>query len=170
MIPEEAFLFAPSEHFGGRRLQMFSWRVERASWWVMGGTLLLAMLGLFSEGWLSRATAASDDGGLVVEYERFVRAQYKTRIEIRARPAEDGTLTLWLSSEHLAAFTVEHMTPPPSRVVIGPQGQEWVFQVAPGTAQAVLTVHAQVEKAGVLRGRIGLAGHGTVDVRQWSYP
>lgn len=76
--------------------QQHEWRVQRLGWIAALVVLLAAALGLFGGDILSQATAG--EGGLVVEYDRFIRFGAPTTLLLRLSPeaVADGAVGVWL--------------------------------------------------------------------------
>lgn len=73
-------------------VQQRHWRLERAGWVVFLVIVLLALLGVFSQGVLSLTTARSADAALAVDYQRFERNSAASEITVRLR-GEPGQAT-----------------------------------------------------------------------------
>jgi hypothetical protein len=92
-------------------------RVERLGWGMMFAILIAALLGLFGSGPLSRASAASSESGLRVEYSRFARRDAHTRILVHLDPARvaDDVLRIRLGGDFVERVIVQSITPAPER-------------------------------------------------------
>jgi hypothetical protein len=78
--------------------QRREWRAQRFGWWALTVFVAAAALGVFGGGPLSRATAASADGGLRLDYDRFVRSGAPARmlVHVAGSPAPDPGRALHL--------------------------------------------------------------------------
>lgn len=133
--------------------QRTSWRVQRVGWCTLGLILVLATLGAFGGGPLSRTTARSADASLSVRYQRVWRMESPATLEFTARPDRNGDIDLALDGGFLAATSLGEMLPEPARVTAFPGGQRFHFRAddrAPVTLRLILTAH----RMGRLRTRV----------------
>jgi hypothetical protein len=117
--------------------QRREWRAQQIGWLA---------LGLFGGGPLSSARAATADGGLAVEYQRFVRAGAAQRLRFEIATPGAGPVELRLSRGYLDAVRVEHVLPSPASTSATPEWTTFVF--APGTR--TVTVDGEATEAGRL--------------------
>jgi hypothetical protein len=111
--------------------QRREWRAQQIGWLALGLFLAAALGGLFGGGPLSSARAATADGGLAVEYQRFVRAGAAQRLRFEIATPGAGPVELRLSRGYLDAVRVEHVLPSPASTSATPEWTTFVF--APGT-------------------------------------
>lgn len=109
-------------------IQHQEWWAYRIGWTLMALILLAGLLGVWGQGVVSRAEVTSPDGRLEVSYERFVRNQAATTLEIRFPPrvAEQGTIHLFINQNYLTAHDVDAITPDPESVTV--QGKDFVYE------------------------------------------
>lgn len=149
--------------------QRVQWRVERIGWTVLVLFLVLALAGVFAAGPLARATATDTAGRMLVDYPRFVRNGAAARLEVHVTPDGTGTFTLALDRAFMRAFTLSTVQPAPKLSRTGPQGIELTFgAAADGPGSVYITVTPQ--GVGVADTRIGVAGRGQAQLRQFIYP
>jgi hypothetical protein len=118
--------------------QLRDWRAERVGWCVMGILVILACLGLFSNGPLSKTTARDETRRLSVEHERFYRfgASSDMRWSVEAAPGTETTIAV--NREFIEAFTLESITPAPSRMVGTADGVRLTFTREEGASLDVV--------------------------------
>jgi hypothetical protein len=149
--------------------QRATWRAERIGWTVLWLIVVLALLGLFSNGLLSTASVESPAGDLRVTYERFQRNGTLAEIKLEAAPQSGQQLAIRIGTQILDASTIETITPRPQaeRGIAG--GIEFVFAVEPGEP---LTVYVNVRPRGVgfLAGGIGIGESRPARLSQFIYP
>jgi hypothetical protein len=133
--------------------------------------IAVAMSGLLGEGPLSRWTAATSDGRLVVRYPRIVRRQAETLIHLTIRPAPtDPIIRLWLERPLLEMAELDEVIPEPLRMVADGQGVTMVFQRRPGPEAVHVLLHVRVRGPGRHRGVIRLDGGESLELRHWVLP
>lgn len=152
--------------------QRRKWIVERVGWGAMALIILGALIGLFGTGPFSSAKATAVDAPLSVEYDRFGRlmSPLQLRVRIGAGAVQDDEIRLWLDQAYLERVRIQHITPEPSRVEIGPERYVYVFQAVEDNIPTVLTFHMETQKFGLIRARMGLAGKQTLEFTQFIYP
>ncbi|WP_220814335.1 hypothetical protein [Pseudomonas paralcaligenes] len=154
------------EHIGVQRVQ---WKLERAGGWILLGIMVLTLLGVFSRGPLSSATAVSPNGNLTVEYERFLRngATFTMVISVRGNPGEMQRIDL--SGEMLEGTTIESIQPSPDQVSTH-RRTGFSLDIRPD-AEGYARVHLSLRADGVGRYRSQVSnGSSKVDLAQFIYP
>jgi hypothetical protein len=158
------------------RFDRRSGRVQRVAWVVFALVLAAALLGAFGNGWLSTQRARSADGALEVEYERFVRFQSPTEIELRVAAAPDGPVRLWIDRAWLERLQPDLVVPEPESRELGRDGLVMVFRPLRPGEPIVVTLRLQVERLGTAEASIGLLAEGQtapaspVAIRQFVLP
>lgn len=149
--------------------QRATWRAERIGWAILWLVMVLALLGLFSDGPLSTASAVSPAGDLRVTYGRFQRNGAPAEIKLQARPQQGRELVIRLGAELLAAFTIESITPNPQSERGHAGGVQLVFSVAAGEPS---TVHltARPHRVGPVVSEIGIGDGPPARLSQFIYP
>lgn len=94
------------------RFQMRLWIAERIGWAAMGLFVGAALLGLFSDGPLTRLTAAN--GTLSVEYDTVVRREGNAELVVAAQPVRDGAAEIALSASFLETHRIMGIQPEPT--------------------------------------------------------
>lgn len=115
------------------RQQSIEWVVDRVGWIMMAVVLTAAVAGLWGNGPLSNEQATSADGRLSVSYDRFVRNQGSTEIELQVSPdaVVNGAVSIGIDSEFLMANQIQSITPNPSSVTVDGRYDIYRFDVAP---------------------------------------
>lgn len=149
-----------------------AWRVERIGWGVLTLVALLALLGLFGTGPLSSAVAGSDDEGLVVDYERFIRHDGEVSLDIEVAPQHvtGGQIELWISTDYIDDFLVESVSPQPDEVRAEGDRQVYVFLAEEPDAPARISFSFSPDRMGRYSGEIGIVDGPAVSFGQLSYP
>ncbi len=147
------------------------WMVERLGWGAMLVLIVVAALGLFGGGPLSRSDARSEDGVLRVDYNRFLRVTAHTQvgIEVGSGGVEDGQVQLWVSHEYLHGADIESVLPEPSSETTSAEGITFTIDVE-GTAAAVIVVEVEPTSIGPHGGDLGLVGGSSVHLSHFVYP
>lgn len=130
------------------RFQRRQWRIQRAGWVGIALVLVLALLGLFGNGVLSKAQVAGPS--LEIRYERFLRENAPTQLDVTvlADAANAGEIRIAIDRQYLDAFRIEDVLPRPQRVESAPQGVVFVFATGSQAARLRVTFHATAIDAG----------------------
>ena len=62
--------------------QRREWSLQRIGWWALTGFVVVASLGLFGGGPLSRGRVGDPGAAVWIEYERFVRVGARARLYV----------------------------------------------------------------------------------------
>jgi len=152
------------------RLQQATWRAQSLGWALLGLLLVAALLGAFSQGPLSSATAVSDGGGLAVDYERLQRSGAGDSVTIRVLALPGGEdLRIGLGRVFLKANMIESVSPPPPDTAVAADGIELVYP-PPASLPAEIHLAIRPQSAGLSRGTITLNGGETARLTQFTYP
>lgn len=161
------------------RLQARLWRLQRLGWAAMALVVVLALAGGFGDGWLAAATVADETMAVRLGYQRIVRAERTTRLELAAAlPATATRLDVWIDRGYLAAVDGLEAMPAPARTAAAGDGVRFSFDVAPrpgpatdvGIADVRITLALMPRRPGRLAGRIAAAGAAPLPFRQWVLP
>lgn len=152
--------------------QRRAWRVERIGWGVIFLVIALGLLGLFSTGPLSSASAGNIEDGITLGYERFLRNEGEASLEITVAPDQvvDGKIRLWVNADYLdhTADLVVH--PTPDEVRLDDSRQIFVFLTEPSDGPFALSISFQPEAVGRLSGDVGVVDGAAISFWQFSYP
>jgi hypothetical protein len=149
--------------------QRATWRTERIGWTVLWLIVVLALLGLFSNGLLSSASVESPAGDLRVTYERFQRSGAPTEIKLEVAPQSERQIAIRISRQMLDALTIESITPTPQAERGTANGVEFVFAVEPGEPLTV-DMNVRPDSVGFIAGEIGIAESRPARLNQFTYP
>ncbi|WP_136476108.1 hypothetical protein [Pseudomonas sp. DG56-2] len=141
-------------------MQRRVWRFERAGWYVLVIILLLGLAGLFGNGPLSDAQVMSEDGRLLVEYQRLSRSGTTDSLRITVRGRAQEPIMLQLGGSLLREASIETIQPAPQ--VSRSQGKAILLQLGSsedGSATLYLTLRS--EYVGTLEGVV-MAGPSSV--------
>jgi hypothetical protein len=138
--------------------QQWEWRLQRIGWVVMGVIILAGLVGVFGQGPLSKVTAGEPGTPLRVEYERFMRYQAPTqlRIHLGIRAAQDGKVRLQVSREYMENMQIEHITPEPQSVEMGPDDVYYLFSVTNSERPTTVTFNLIPQTPGWRAARVSL--------------
>lgn len=145
-------------------LHVLGWKLQRWWWGLMLAFLILALLGLFGDGPLSDEQMIL--GTTTANYERFIRRENDTEMEITAA-AVNGGIHVSLSPDFHRIYRIEGMIPEPDRQTIRDGATVFEF---PATGQARITMFLTVrEHVGRAATTIVVNGS-TFYLRSYVYP
>ena len=145
------------------------WMVERCGWLAMALLVVLACVGLFSNGLLSKTIVSDPGGNLKIEYERFQRFQSPSTIRVEILPS-GGTNGVGLLFEEalMRDLHIETIYPPPGDTRLAGNGTVLHFPASSLPASIVMRV--KPEAIGRIGGNIGLEGHAPARLSMFVYP
>ena len=94
------------------------WRFERAGWAALAIVLVAGLAGVFGDGAFAAASSRSADDVAVLRYERIIRQDAPTELELHlaAASVSDSVVVVSLTEGYLAAMDVERVVPQPTVV------------------------------------------------------
>lgn len=132
-----------------------------------------ALLGLFGNGPLSTARAGSDETGLRIDYERFLRQGSPGIVEVNFGAAAlrpDSTAEIWIDRKWLDEMEVRRITPEPESSLLEGDRIVYTFRLDPSSAPARITWYLETHAIGPTTGRIGVTGGPSHSFLQFAYP
>ena len=127
-----------------RRFQERLWFWERVGWAAMALLVLAALAGLTG----TRGPAASgtvEAGGATIEYPRISRWQSADSLGVEFAVEAGGAVQVLLPGAFTDVFSIQSVTPQPSKVTATANGQLFEFELAPepGPKKATFAVRAE---------------------------
>ena len=115
------------------RFQRRDWCIQRVGWCALALVLLAGLSGIFGSGPLSHVRT-TNDRGLAVEYERFVRHSAHTNLRVRLEPEAlvSDQARILLSRQYLLAHNVLSVVPEPRSVRSVGNDIEYIFAAEAG--------------------------------------
>lgn len=146
------------------------WKRERAGWLVIACILAAGFLGLFGHHPLSRTTTQTENGGVVMTYDRFGRASTDAEVILTVTPKkqEEGTLRIWFNADYLDAVRVVSVSPLPLRCEARQGGRDFVMQTDGGPSRVLLSI--QFQTFGVIEGRIRINEGDAIPITHYVWP
>ncbi|WP_039055468.1 hypothetical protein [Enterobacter sp. Bisph1] len=109
--------------------------------------VIAGLCGLFSQGFLSKKTAVSDDQKLMVEYDRFGRLQSDLDMQMTANASADSRVTFTLGGDFMHDFEIRTLQPQPQKMYS--RSGELVLEYARPAPDKPLTVWLGLTPLGV---------------------
>src|SRR6188474_2834050 len=122
-----------------------SWMVERIGWAIGLLTLVAALLGFLGPGPLGKATAASPDKSISLDYYRTERYQAPAewRLQIAGKLAREGALRLWVHRRFVEVIGNLQIDPEPESVEI--EDERFVYTFKTVKAPPIIKVFFRFE-------------------------
>lgn len=154
------------------RFQEREWTIQRFGWAVILLLIVLALLGLFSTGPLSTATAGDTDGPLAVDYQRFVRHDGRSTLTVRVDSDQvtADEVEIWLTDTYFDKVEVQQITPDPQEVRAGDGRLVYTFAVEDMTQPFQASFSLRPQHIGRLSAEVGVTDGSSVGFDQLSYP
>lgn len=151
-----------------RRNEMF----ERAALVVMVLIVIAAVLGVFGHGPLSREVVGIVGGPLWIEYPRVGRSGAGEVIHVHfgTGASRESESRVWVDRRLLDALRVEQIMPEPERSEAGAEGTLFVFAKHDMSRPASVTFHVLPQRAGSVKGRMGLPGGDVLGLSLFLFP
>ena len=149
-----------------------SWKVERIAWVIAALILVAALLGFLGPGPLGKATAASPDKSLSIDYfrvERY-RAPVELRFQIAGGLAKEGDLQVWLHRDFVEALEIKDIQPKPQSVEISGERFVYGFKTADPPATIKVFFHAEPNKFGKTTAKAGVVNGPEIAFNQFYMP
>ena len=149
-----------------------SWKVERVAWVVAALILVAALLGFLGPGLLGKATAASPDKSISLDYYRMERFQAPAewRLQIDGKLAKQGELRLWVHRRFLEVIGNLQIAPEPESVEI--QDERFVYAFKAVKAPPIIKIFFRFEpnKIGKTPAHVGVVDGPAVEFSQFYLP
>lgn len=132
--------------------------------------VLLAIGGLFSNGYLSQTIKVSSDQKLQVEYERFGRLQTEFALKISAKPAQTGLFVFSLHGHYNKHFEISNIWPRPDKMYSQDNTLFFVYHTAQQTEPFTVWLYATPQEFGYAHNSLRLNAGSEIDFWQFIYP
>jgi hypothetical protein len=139
------------------------WLAQRVAWAAMAAFVVAGLLGAFGGGVL--AAAREERAGVTVEYDRFVRRDNGTPVEVRFGAADRAEV--WLGAEILEDGEIEKIVPEPESVRVEADRLVHVFA---GRGPGHVSFIIRPQRIGSHKLRVGVTGGEEIELRQLVYP
>ncbi|MCT4701086.1 hypothetical protein MUA02_03595 [Enterobacteriaceae bacterium H20N1] len=151
------------------RWQLKEWSLEKWGARCLMALVALALMGAFSDGWLSQTTTANPDGTLSVEHQRIMRAMSDENFTLRVKLDTGQPTVLTLGQDFMDNFEIQNLHPQPFITHTSLHEMVLTWPANSGKEQALwLTV--QPQSAGHFTSTIRLKGAEPVTLSQWVLP
>ena len=142
-------------------MQRLFWRLERVLIAVILVVMALSLAGLFGGGWLSHREATAGD--LTVRYERFVRVDLTTIMEVELSGREFA-----VDADYFADFALERVVPTPAAQRA--RDGEFVFEFETGGAPYTVRLYLTPGNPLGITETAVRAGDARVALSQFTFP
>ncbi|CAH0132515.1 hypothetical protein [Rahnella sp. NRRL B-41462] len=88
-----------------------AWRLERFGFLLLGVFLLYALLGGFSQGWLSDSTYQNDEMSTIITYEKFLRSDTESPLIIAYPYKNEKTDRIILKGKFVNQYDIINVSP-----------------------------------------------------------
>lgn len=149
--------------------QLKEWSFEKWGSRCLMAVVLLAFIGVFSNGWLSQATTINTDGTLSVEHQRIMRAKSDENLTLRVKFVTGQPTVLTLGQDFMDNFEIQSLQPQPFITHANLHEMMLTWPANTGKEQTLwLTI--QPQSVGHFTSTIRLKGAEPVTLSQWVLP
>lgn len=149
--------------------QRIEWRLQRVGNWLLYAIVAVALLGGFSDGWLSETSRANAQGTMTVEYQRLLRSETDEPFTLRIKGEPNQPVTVRLSGDFMDKFVIQTLRPQPQITHSSTRSLSLTFPATKDGEHAVW-LFTQPQTAGIFTSYITLEGTEPVTLKQWVYP
>jgi hypothetical protein len=150
------------------RFQRATWKIERAGWVVLALIVIAALLGVFSNGYLSSA-AKGDEHGFNVHYDRFQRRTVTTHLRMNVPADDDNVARLRVGRSVLDDYEIDAIDPRPSRAAA--DQTDLVFDFDTGdTRELAMVIALRPRRIGMAHLSLAAANRPPLMLRTFVYP
>ncbi|AGB79471.1 hypothetical protein D782_3542 [Enterobacteriaceae bacterium strain FGI 57] len=132
--------------------------------------ILLAIGGLFSNGYLSQAARESPDQKLQIEYERFGRLQTEFALKISAKSEPGGLFIFSLHGHYNKDFEIGNVWPKPDKMYSQNDTLFFVYHISQQPHPFTVWLYATPQKFGYVHNSLRLNAGSEIDFWQFIYP
>lgn len=154
------------------RFQERAFRWQRLGWLGMAFFVIAGSAGLFGQGFLSRAAAVDETGGMRLDYERFARVSVPSVLTVRTIQqvaGDPGPLRLRISRSYTDEVLIRSVLPAPTQ--ISGDSRDLILSFSPPAAgEAVIRFQVEPLQAGWLDLDLQMDRANGVRARQFVYP
>jgi hypothetical protein len=122
--------------------QRRQWRAERIGWALMAAIVLAALAGLFGNGPAARATAASGDGQVQIDFDRIVRRNAPSQLVLTLTPSDDE-VRVEVPREYADRMGLRPLSPLPAQSLATAEGTVYWYSTggSHGRVRMTFTLH-----------------------------
>ncbi|WP_273855224.1 hypothetical protein [Serratia liquefaciens] len=148
----------------------FSWALEKLGYILMFAIVILALLGGFSNGIMSKKEGANPENTLRINYERFVRYGTQTQWTIKIKDNENAPISFNITDSIENFYIIENIQP--QSALVSHQGQSLHFTIPDNEKQQwyTFTFILRPKAWGSFNATVSGIGAVPVVINQWGYP
>lgn len=154
------------------KFQRREWLFQRVGWLLWVALIVAGLAGLVGPGPLSSNTAATPDGRLVVNYNRYVHRHHPTQFKLTIQPEseQDESVRLHVSQPLLERIQISRIEPEPASSQLTADGVWYEFNCEPGTKTLQAVFHLEHGEIGRGTGQLQLTGDQPLNASFFVYP
>lgn len=148
------------------------WKFEVGAWFFLILLLIATVAGVLGRGPLSKATAGSSDGLVVVRYDNAVRFRtpVEFRIELAGGATQAATEQIWISKTFYRQLGMQNTTPRPLQQFVNADGGLLTFAAAPNRGKQQIILRLQPDSVGFCNLQVAIPGGDEVRFRTLVLP
>lgn len=150
------------------------WQMKEWRWQSIGNVLLfmviiLALLGVFSDGVLSETKTGNRAGTLLVEHQRIMRALSDETFTVRMKSPANRPFELIVGRDFMEHYQIQTLQPQPQSSRTTSAGLVLTWPGQPDEQQT-LWLGVQPQSAGSFTATFALQAEEPVSIKQWVLP
>lgn len=149
-----------------------AWQIQSIARVAAAVILLAALIGLWGQGPLSKATEGEAGDPLRLEYDRFGQFRTNTTLKLKVDDAArtDDKLQVWLSRDYMERYQVQEISPEPDRVAVDNGHLVYTLSVAEPSDTYDIVFQLVPTRFGLARGDAGTSEGKLLSFTQLIYP
>lgn len=148
----------------------FEFRLRRMGFALLLAIVIAAMVGFFSQGYISDARIANDSGTLRIDYEKYSRLMSDVDMKITSSQIRENRNRIILGGDFMDSFRIDTLQPQPDKMysLNGKMVLEYSVS-APGSEQT-LWLSLTPMKFGATHSTVAIDNGPEITLHQFIYP
>ncbi|PLR30369.1 hypothetical protein CYR55_22210 [Chimaeribacter californicus] len=144
--------------------------LEKIGYLLLFSFIGAALLGLFSNGWLSDSLITNSDRTVQLKYDRFARQQSEIQLVLHVWPQGRTPAVVQLGGDFVNHYEIVAVQPQTAQMVTTDQGMIITLPTSSASASTALYLTVQPKSFGRYRSEATLSGHPPLQFNQLVYP
>ncbi|WKZ90654.1 hypothetical protein P0E69_10195 [Chimaeribacter arupi] len=144
--------------------------LEKLGYLLLFSFIAAALLGVFSNGWLSDRVDTNPDRTVQIKYDRFARQQSEIQLVLHVWPQGRTPAVVQLGGDFVNNYEIVAVQPQTAQMVTTDQGMIITLPTSSASASTALYLTVQPKSFGHYHSEARLSGHPPLRFSQLVYP